>query len=198
MAKQCYYEVLGGARGDRGGEIKRAFRLLPEECHPDRHGGDTAAAESEFRAALHHRPDYALACVSLAAILHEREDAAGAEELCRRALAVDPRGVPALRLLGLILNARECHEEALQVPRRAVEIAPTDVPVERKVALLNPKKRGLNMTVFVNIKLSAHGRSNLDEPEQAVVAYPEVLECHTRAGESNYLRKAVDRDIDRH
>ena len=35
--------------------------------------------------------------------------------------------------------------------------------IERKVALLNPKKLGLNMTVFVNIKLSAHGRSNLDE-----------------------------------
>ena len=49
--------------------------------------------------------------------------------------------------------------------------------IERKVALLNPKL-GLYMTVFVNIKLSAHGRSNLDEFERAVVGYPEVLECH--------------------
>jgi len=66
----------------------------------------------------------------------------------------------------------------------------------RKVALLNPKKLGLNMTVFVNIKLSAHGRSNLDEFEQAVVGYPEVLECHTMAGESDYLLKVVAKDID--
>ncbi|EIK53518.1 AsnC family transcriptional regulator [Stutzerimonas stutzeri TS44] len=68
--------------------------------------------------------------------------------------------------------------------------------IERKVALLNPKKLGLNMTVFVNIKLSAHGRSNLDEFEQAVVGYPEVLECYTMAGESDYLLKVVARDID--
>lgn len=68
--------------------------------------------------------------------------------------------------------------------------------IERKVALLNPKKLGLYMTVFVNIKLSAHGRSNLDEFERAVVGYPEVLECHTMAGESDYLLKVVARDID--
>jgi len=67
--------------------------------------------------------------------------------------------------------------------------------IERKVALLNPKKLGLNMTVFVNIKLSAHGRSNLDEFERAVVGYSEVLECHTMAGESDYLLKVVARDL---
>src|SRR5690606_31246529 len=68
--------------------------------------------------------------------------------------------------------------------------------IERKDDLLQRKKLGLNMTVFVNIKLSAHGRSNLDEFEQAVVGYPEVLECYTMAGESDYLLKVVARDID--
>jgi Lrp/AsnC family transcriptional regulator len=68
--------------------------------------------------------------------------------------------------------------------------------IERKVALLNPKLLGLSMTVFVNIKLSAHGRNNLAEFEQAIVGYPEVLECHTMAGSSDYLLKVVARDID--
>jgi len=68
--------------------------------------------------------------------------------------------------------------------------------IERKVALLNPKRLGLSMTVFVNIKLSAHGRNNLAEFEQAIVGYPEVLECHTMAGSSDYLLKVVARDID--
>ena len=45
MAKQCYYEVLGVARGAGDGEIKSAFRRLAKECHPDRHGGDTEAEE---------------------------------------------------------------------------------------------------------------------------------------------------------
>ena len=57
--------------------------------------------------------------------------------------------------------------------------------IERKVALLNPKKLGLGITVFVDIKLSAHGRSNLEEFEQAVVGYPG----------SDYLLKVVAKDI---
>ena len=51
------------------------------------------------------------------------------------------------------------------------------------------------MVVFVNIKLSAHGRRNLEEFEQSVVGHPEVLECYTMAGASDYLLKVVARDI---
>ncbi len=67
--------------------------------------------------------------------------------------------------------------------------------IERKVALLNPKLLGFSITVFVNIKLSAHGRNNLTEFEEAIVGYPEVLECYTMAGGSDYLLKVVARDI---
>ena len=70
-----------------------------------------------------------------------------------------------------------------------------DGVIERKVALLSPKKLGLGITVFVAIKLSAHGRSNLDEFERAVVGYPQVLECHSMAGGSDYLLKVVAKDI---
>ncbi|OWJ90957.1 AsnC family transcriptional regulator [Pseudomonas sp. A46] len=67
--------------------------------------------------------------------------------------------------------------------------------IERKVALLNPRKLGFSMTVFVNVKLSAHGRNNLTEFEEAIVGYPEVLECYTMAGGSDYLLKVVAKDI---
>lgn len=67
--------------------------------------------------------------------------------------------------------------------------------IERKVALLSHKRLGFDITVFVSIKLSAHGRSNLDEFEQAIIGYPEVLECFTMAGSSDYLLKVVVRDI---
>lgn len=67
--------------------------------------------------------------------------------------------------------------------------------IERKVALLNHKKLGFSITVFVDIKLSAHGRSNLEEFEQAVVGYAEVLECYTMAGGSDYLLKVVAKDM---
>lgn len=67
--------------------------------------------------------------------------------------------------------------------------------IERKVALLNPQRLGFSITVFVNVKLSAHGRNNLTEFEEAIVGYPEVLECYTMAGSSDYLLKVVAKDI---
>jgi Lrp/AsnC family transcriptional regulator len=67
--------------------------------------------------------------------------------------------------------------------------------ITRKVALLDPQRLGLAMTVFVDIKLSAHGRNNLAQFEQTIIGYPEVLECYTMAGGSDYLLKVVARDI---
>jgi molecular chaperone DnaJ len=48
MAKRCYYETLGIARGANEQEIKSAFRRLAKDCHPDRNGGDKAA-EQKFK-----------------------------------------------------------------------------------------------------------------------------------------------------
>jgi molecular chaperone DnaJ len=48
MAKADYYELLGIARGAGDAEIKKAFRSMAMECHPDRNPGD-AAAEQKFR-----------------------------------------------------------------------------------------------------------------------------------------------------
>jgi len=67
--------------------------------------------------------------------------------------------------------------------------------IERKVALLNPALLGFSITVFVNIKLSAHGRNNLTAFEEAIVGYPQVMECFTMAGGSDYLLKVIAKDI---
>lgn len=67
--------------------------------------------------------------------------------------------------------------------------------IERKVALLNPAKLGLTMTVFVDVKLSGHGRRYLTEFEDAITGYPEVLECYTMAGDMDFMLKVVVEDI---
>ena len=43
--KRDYYEILGLQRGCEVGEIKKAYRRLAMETHPDRNPGDTAAEE---------------------------------------------------------------------------------------------------------------------------------------------------------
>ena len=47
--KRDYYEVLGIARGATPDEVKKAFRKLAKEHHPDMNQGDRKAAEERFK-----------------------------------------------------------------------------------------------------------------------------------------------------
>lgn len=67
--------------------------------------------------------------------------------------------------------------------------------IRRRVALLDREKVGLNVMVFSHIKLSGHGRDALLRFEQAVREHPEILECYTLMGETDFLLRIVCRDI---
>ena len=64
-----------------------------------------------------------------------------------------------------------------------------------RVAVLDSRRLGMEVVVFVTISLSAHGRENLEEFEQAVHKFPEVLECYTVTGSMDYLLKIITKDI---
>lgn len=48
MAKQDYYQILGVKRGAGADELKKAYRKLAMECHPD-HNPNDAEAEQRFK-----------------------------------------------------------------------------------------------------------------------------------------------------
>src|SRR5262245_7205372 len=63
------------------------------------------------------------------------------------------------------------------------------------VALLDPEKVGLGVTVFVHISLDLQADRRLESFERTVTKNPEVLECYLMTGESDYLLRVVVPDV---
>jgi Lrp/AsnC family transcriptional regulator len=66
--------------------------------------------------------------------------------------------------------------------------------IKKRVALLDRHKLGLDMMVFAHVKLQAHGQRTLPLFEEAVRRFPEVVECYTLLGETDYLLRVITRD----
>lgn len=77
--------------------------------------------------------------------------------------------------------------------RRINRLEETGV-IRQRVALVDREKLGFGLLVFVMVNLSAHGRQYLEDFESAVRELPEVLECFTITGSSDYMLKIVTRD----
>ena len=93
-----------------------------------------------------------------------------------------------LRILDLL--QQHGHFSAAEVAERLRMTAST---CWRRISRL--EKLGLPVLVFSHVKLAAHGRDALLRFEQAVRAHPEILECYTLMGETDFLLRIVCRDI---
>jgi len=67
--------------------------------------------------------------------------------------------------------------------------------IEKKVALLNAEKLGLGLVIFSRISLDKNDESSLQDFEQRVREYAEVVECYTVTGSADYFLKIITRDI---
>jgi Lrp/AsnC family transcriptional regulator len=108
-----------------------------------------------------------------------------------------------LRILNLLqehgnLSAAEIAERlsltASTCWRRVTRLEEQGVIVKR-VALLDREKLGLSVMVFSHVKVAGHGRDALLRFEEAVRVHPEILECYTLMGETDFLLRIVCRDI---
>ncbi|HBT31490.1 MAG TPA: ArsR family transcriptional regulator [Pusillimonas sp.] len=67
--------------------------------------------------------------------------------------------------------------------------------ISRYVTLLDPLQIGLNVSVFIEIRLEQQVEKSLERFENAIRDYPEVMECYLMTGDADYLLRVVVPDI---
>jgi len=68
--------------------------------------------------------------------------------------------------------------------------------IRRYVAIVDPKRVGLGLMAFVNVKLEKRGRTPADGFARAVKDWPEVLACHSLTGDMDYLLRVHVENLD--
>lgn len=68
--------------------------------------------------------------------------------------------------------------------------------IKKYVALVDGKKLGKQLVVFVNISISKHGKDALNSFVEAITQFPEVTECHHITGNADFLLKLILTDIE--
>ncbi|HEY0625624.1 MAG TPA: Lrp/AsnC family transcriptional regulator [Allosphingosinicella sp.] len=63
--------------------------------------------------------------------------------------------------------------------------------IQRTVAILDPAKIGMDITVFVSIETGDHSPEWLARFSETVSAMPEVMDIYRMAGETDYLLRVV-------
>ncbi len=64
-----------------------------------------------------------------------------------------------------------------------------------RVTLLDREKLGVNFEVVASVKLELPSRENLERFEKAVAGWPEVIDCATVTGASDYALRIVTTDM---
>ena len=67
--------------------------------------------------------------------------------------------------------------------------------IQKRVAVVDPDKVGLGITVFVAIETGDHSEDWLGRFAEAVRAMPEVMEFYRMAGDVDYMLRVVVTDI---
>jgi Lrp/AsnC family transcriptional regulator len=70
-----------------------------------------------------------------------------------------------------------------------------DGVIMRRVAIIDPEKVGLGITVFVSVETGDHSQEWLAKFAEVVNAMPEVMEFYRMAGDVDYVLRVVVHDM---
>jgi Lrp/AsnC family transcriptional regulator len=78
---------------------------------------------------------------------------------------------------------------------RRIQRLESDGFITRRVALLDPARLNVGVTVFVSVKTSRHSQDWFEQFSATVAAIPEVVEFYRMSGDIDYLLRVVVPDI---
>ncbi|WP_337995497.1 Lrp/AsnC family transcriptional regulator [Oleispirillum naphthae] len=78
---------------------------------------------------------------------------------------------------------------------RRIQKLEADGVIRRRVALLDPAKMNVGVTVFIAVRTNHHSREWLQKFQVAVQDIPEIVEFYRMSGDIDYLLRAVVPDI---
>ncbi len=65
----------------------------------------------------------------------------------------------------------------------------------RYATIVDPRRAGLAVSIFVSVSLARQDKASLSEFESIMQARPEVMECYLMTGTSDYLLRVVVPDL---
>lgn len=68
--------------------------------------------------------------------------------------------------------------------------------IRGKTTRLDRRKLGFSTMIFAYVKITAHGRENLDEFKEVVKTLPEITECYAILGAFDFFLRVVTKDMD--
>ena len=86
------------------------------------------------------------------------------------------------------------HLSTSQVSRRVQRLLDAGI-IDHFAAVLDPAVIGLGVMAFTYVVLNRHGDAYAEKFERAVIDLPQVLECFSVTGESDYILRIVTHDL---
>lgn len=111
---------------------------------------------------------------------------------------IDKRILRALQRDGRIQNVELARAVGLSPSPclRRVKLLEDAGMIDRYVAVLNPAKVGLPLSMFARVWLTAQDAETIDRFIAAMKKLPEVMECYIMLGESDALLRVAVSDLD--